>query len=500
MKKLFMRQIFFKQTLLLFAVAILAGGCKRSFLDVNENPNIPTVTDASFVFSNALNITARNMTITINEPGAIWSGMWAQSTDFIPQKESTLSISPGDFNFWDVIYDNQADYNYVVSNAPKEGKAYLVGPSKVMMAHNFQVLVDLYNNVPFEDALKGTDVINPKYQKGQTIYEGLITMLNDAIVSLKANAFPSADGAVDIVFGGNTAKWIRFANSLKLRILMRQSLISGRSAYIDQQIAAVSSEGFLRADENVEVNPGFLKAVNKINPFYNLYGWTDQDVLAGRGTLTRMNAQIVNYLRTNTDPRLSRVVAPRASDGTFTGIPLGSRNTQFTATGSAGIGPHQIVFGQFAKPVMIMTAAESMLLQAEAKLRFPTSTASFPSAQTLYVNGVTESFKVTGVTNPVAGAAAITGAGGYADYAAATDKLALILTQKWVAFTNYNGMECWSEVRRTNIPVITPSIGAPGKPLPLRLLYPTSEINTNIANLTAEGAIDIFSNKVFWDN
>jgi hypothetical protein len=495
-----MKQIFLKISFTILAISFLATGCKRSFLDVNENPNTPTITDTRFVFSNALSLTARNLTLTVNEPGAMWSGIWAQSTDFIPQKESTLSISNGDFNFWDGLYDNLADYSYVVNNAAKESKSYLVGPSKIMMAHNFQILVDQYNNIPFEDALKGTDVVNPKYQKGVLVYEGLITMINEAIVSLRANAFPASEGAVDVVFGGSTAKWIRFANSLKLRILMRQSLMSGRDAYIQTQLAAISAEGFLQADENVQINPGYLKALNKINPFYGRYGWSDQDVLAGGGTLVRMNAVIVNYLRTNSDPRLSRLVAPRVSDGTYTGIPLGSRATQFTASGSAGIGPHQIVFGQFGKPIMVMSAAESMLLQAEAKLRYPAQTGSWASAQTLYTNGVAESFKVTGVINPVSTAAGITGPGGYADYAAAADKYTLIWTQKWIAFTNYNGMEAWSEVRRTNVPVIPASLGAPTKPLPLRLLYPTSEVNTNINVLTAEGTIDIFTSKIFWDN
>lgn len=496
-----MKQNFFKILLSSFAIAVIATGCKRSFLDVNENPNIPTVTDSRFVFSNALNTTARIMTSTINEPGAMWSGLWAQSNDFIPQKESTLAMSNGDYNFWDGLYDNLADYNYVLNNATTENVKYLVGPSKIMMAHNFQILVDQYNNIPFEDALKGTDVINPKYQKGQIVYEGLITMLNDAIVSLKANSFPSGQGAIDIVFGGNTAKWIRFANSLKLRILMRQSLMSGRDAYIQTQIAAINTEGsgFLMADENVQVNPGYLKASGKINPFYGLYGYTDQDVLAGRGTLTRMNAVIINYLRTNSDPRLARLAYPRVSDGTFTGIPLGSRLNTLTANGSSGIGPHQIVFGQFNKSIVIMTAAESMFLQAEAKLRYPAQTGSWPSAQTLYTNAVAESFKLTGVTNPVANAAGITGPGGYADYAAAADKYVLIWTQKWVAFTNYNGMEAWSEVRRTNTPVIPISLLS-SKPLPLRFLYPTSEINTNIAVVNAEGTIDAFSSKIFWDN
>jgi len=124
-------------------VAALVGtGCKKSFLDVNTNPNsLPTATPA-FVISNALNTTANNM-LSPNETGMYWSGHWTQSNGYI--LSTTLfqyNFTNGDFNYWDNTYDNLQDYQFVLDNAAKYGQAYLKGPAKVMMAYNYQKLVD----------------------------------------------------------------------------------------------------------------------------------------------------------------------------------------------------------------------------------------------------------------------------------------------------------------------------------------------------------------------
>ena len=77
----------------------------------------------------------------------------------------------------------------------------------------------------------------------RAVYESLISSLDAAIVELKANPFASAFAGADIMFAGNTTKWIRFANSLKLRILMHQSRVAGREAYITSEINKIVTEG-----------------------------------------------------------------------------------------------------------------------------------------------------------------------------------------------------------------------------------------------------------------
>ncbi len=86
------------------------------------------------------------------------------------------------------------------------------------------------------DALKGVGSLAPKFDDQKAVYEDLIKLLDEALVDIKANAFASAFTSSDIIFKGNTTKWARFANSLKLRILMRQARISGRDSYIKTEI------------------------------------------------------------------------------------------------------------------------------------------------------------------------------------------------------------------------------------------------------------------------
>jgi hypothetical protein len=110
-----------------------------------------------------------------------------------------------------------------------------------MKAYLMQIIVDHYGNAPYTDALKGVSSLTPKFDDQKAIYEDLIKVLDTAIANIKANPFTGALVGSDITTagtlkGGSSTKWIKFANSLKLRILIRQSRMTGRDAYITTEI------------------------------------------------------------------------------------------------------------------------------------------------------------------------------------------------------------------------------------------------------------------------
>ena len=147
-----------------------------------------------------------------------------------------------------------------------------------------------------------------------------------------------------------------------------------------------------------------------------------------------------------------------------------------------------------------MTAAEAHFLMAEAKQRFPAVTLP-GTAQSYYETGVRESFRILGVANPVASANVLLASGKVnADWAASPNKLEAIAIQKWLALTNFNGLEAWSEYRRTGLPVTPQSLAVsdPNK-RPVRLFYPNTELGSNEANVKAQGTIDVFNTRLFWD-
>ena len=184
------------------------------------------------------------------------------------------------------------------------------------------------------------------------------------------------------------------------------------------------------------------------------------------------------------------------------GVPFGI-SSGYLSQNTSYIGPSQIKKGEFARPMILMTNAESQFLLAEAKQRYGAGVNLTGTAQSYYEQGVKESFRITGTTAAYGAAAAttlLTSGFDLADWTASPDKLKAIWMQKWIALVNYNGLEAWSEYRRTNFPVTPPSAStAANAPRPLRLFYPQAELASNGENVTAQGNIDVFATRLFWD-
>jgi len=496
------------------AFLVLVGtGCKKDYLDVNTNPNsLPTATPA-YVLANALNVTAANM-VTPNETGMVWSGHWTQSNGYIISTTLfSYAFTNGDFNYWDNTYDNLYDYQYVIDNATKYSQEYLKGPAKVMKALNYQKLVDLYGNIPFTEALKGVDNLAPKFDDQKAVYEGLIVLLDDAIKDLKANAFASTYAGSDIIFKGSNTNWIKFANSLKLRILMRQAKVSGRDAYISAEVNKIFAEGTgILSGTDAGVNPGYVASAGQINPFYDLYGYSETNARRAYNNWPRGTEFVINTLKSTGDTvRLKRIYYAIGNENganpgvstkdevaaNYVGVPYGSSAGFLPAVTSAP-GPSVLVKGAYNKPYILMTAAEAQLNLAEAKQRYGTSINFTGTAQSYYEAGVKESYRILGASSADATRLLASGVQDI-DFAASTNKLQAIGYQKWLTFANYNGLEAWSEYRKNNYPAIPQSKNYVGTARPLRLYYPGTELGSNGANVNAQGTVDPLATRIFWD-
>lgn len=495
-------------------VALVGSACKESFFDINTNPNSLPTASPSYVFTNALNTTSTNM-IGPNETGSYWSGQWTQGNGYIIS--TTLfayNFTNGDFNYWDGYYDNLQDYQFVINNADSYNQKYLKGPAKIMKAMLYQQLVDMYGNVPYTDALKGTEVLAPKFDDQKAIYESLIKVLDEALVDLKANPFASAFTGSDIVFKGNTTKWAQFANSLKMRILIRQAKVSGKDAYIKTEINKIVSEGsgFITGEEVGVGGPTFyLATAGKLNPIYERWGYTASGAKQALNNYPRLTQFLFTGLKAAGDTlRLKRIAyANGGESGTpgvstqkeiaanYNGTPFGVSSGYLPANTSS-LGPSLLVKGEYNRPYILMTASEVQFLLAEAKQRF--SDVTLPgTAQSYFEAGIVQSFRVLGANT--AGAANFKGSkiNNY-DWDASTDKLAAIAIQKWIALTNFSGLEAWAEYRRTNLPVTPQSIQIVGETKrPLRFFYPNTELGSNGENVKAQGTIDVFATRLFWD-
>lgn len=504
-----------KLLLAIGTIGVLTTGCKKGFLDVNENPNTPGSSRSDFQFTGAAGNTANTMTGP-NQLGGAWTGIYGFSTSFTGGgQQKTYVFTNTDFNYWDGIYDNITDYNYVVSNGEAQGYGYLVGPAMIMRAYQYAKLVDVYNNIPYSAAFNIVGDVTPSYDDGQAVYEDLIKKLDDAITRIKAATFPSS-APEDIVFKGNKTNWIKLANSLKLRMLIRQTAISGRDAYITTEINKIITEGSGLLTTNAFINPTYAKQTGKLNPWYSNMGYNENDVEQQNHRFYKVNAFLINFLKNTNDIfRLQRKANPivQGYDGNptnpanYAGVRLGQQSGA-TETIVSSVGSSMVTLGDATRGVSLFTAAEAFFLQAEAAQRY----GLFGDAATLYQSGVIEGFKLdagisqggtTTATAQVATDAAnayLAAGGDNVNFAASTNKISAIIHQKWIALANFDNFTAWNEWKRTGFPAVPVSdqAGSTTKQ-PRRLYYPLSEQNTNLENLQAQGTINVYDGRIFWD-
>lgn len=506
---------------ILFLGALLAGTLMVSscndYLDINENPNQAVVSTPEYTLATALNASAGRL--NLKEIGAFWAGQWSPSgsvSGFVPEKTYDITTNFRTAN-WNNIYDNLIDYKYVEAEARKQKKRALIGMALTMKAVEFQQLVDTYGNVPFSDALKGTDVIRPKYDNASDIYDALEVILDSARMHLAVpvSGTNPSPGASDLFFAGDVASWLKFANTVKLRILLRQSGVAAKQAHIAAAIMEMGNTPATYVTADVLSSPGYVKSSGKMNQFYENYGFTAGDAKAGNHDFYCYQAFFIDQLILSNDSRLPRLayLPTNTAFPTYRGVPLGEGSDEYLYTKISGFGPAFIpptgnattAAALVTRKMPVMLLAESKFLQAEAIQR-GYMTGSAVTAQQHYEGAIQASYNYLGVVD---GPDVDTDNDEALDYysqainnvsfVTSSNKIEAIITQKWISLAGVNGLEAWAEFRRTGFPNVPLSTRAGSNPHPVRLLYPLSEYSTNGTNVEAEGTINQFTSKIFWD-
>lgn len=499
---------------LIFAILFFSTGCKKGFLtDLAVNPNQPSQAPASLILPPILTGYAANTHFGATSIG-LWMGYYSISGGYsVSNQTITYYVSAGSPSNWDNIYSLLKNAAYIESNSASDPNgAYSVAAAKILKAWGFQILVDGYGNVPYSQAFKGSENFFPTYDDAKSIYDSSIAQLDNAINII--NNAPSTTtnlGSNDVMFEGDMTQWAKFANTLKLRFLIRESnIITASDA--QTELAKTASIGYLTAD--AMVNPGYLNTAGKQNPFWASYGTTPGGSLVSDGyNYLRAGGAGVNFFKDSSDSRLFYVYAPDnsrpdnpdffitdANPSDYHGVYYGDRTAASAQNnkGTAGIG-HGVMSG-FDASVPLMTAAESYFLQAEAAMRGWIS----GNAKTLMNSGITASYEYLYSQAGEAGADAAA-----ADYINnhknMVADLKTIITQKWAALDGVNCFEAWTEYRRTGFPSsnilpLTKAAGAGSVHIPTKLMYPTSEQNTNQSNYNAAVAKgnDPQATKIFW--
>lgn len=525
----------FKSFTLLSIIAMIGfNSCKKSDFNINKNPNQATDSTVSYdvILPSALDATGAavgtNWGFLQN-----WMGYWARSGTYAPSVvEETYQITTSFGNgIWNSLYNNLYDYDVMQRKATVANANFYAGIARIMKAHNFGLLVDVYNDVPYSAALKGNNNTTPKYDKGADIYKDLFRQIDSGMALIKSATedLNKNISTNDIMFGarlGNSfgaeqTMWYKFGNTLKLRLLVH--LMNGVNTTtltpgfdVPGEFAKIQAEGsgFLGMGQDASVNPGYRQ--DKPNPYYNSYkadvtgAQTANNVYYGANAYALGDNTYYGYYKYDGDPRtnLFYLAGTKGLEGVKYGLPS---NTINKAGAIAGIGNGLVK--SYSQDQWVLTAGESFFLQAEAQQRgFLPGTAAVSLRQ-----GVIENMRLLGVTDPIGSADDyISSNATYpdVDITAPGGGIYTILTQKWFAFNGFAPFESWTDYRRTDFVLgANPAVGYdPGPPIsvspqlpsginhiPIRLLYPQTEYNYNPANVKAEGTINQFTSHIFWD-
>lgn len=485
-----------------------------NFLDVNEDPNNPSseivnpeiVLAATQVYTYSVlagTSVPNNPAVTqdnMNQLGNLMMNNWSRdvgaSNSSYYFNEHTYNVT-SDFyaGIFENLYLRTSNYTFI-QNTTKPGYDNYIAIAKILKSFYFQYLVDLYGDIPYTEAHLRGENLTPQYDEGLSIYRDLVIQLENA-VTLIDNA-PSGTfnpGNNDVMLQGDMEMWKKFANTLKLRILLRESGRAASASYIATEMAELQSSGaeFLGPNDNVTINPGYSASVNQQNGFASMFLNTN-DEFKNNYSSTAATKYTVTYLSSTNDERLTRIYSETsAGPGTYNGHQQGDVLDTSTNYPVSHVGPGLLMSS--SQDGLVFTAAESLLLQAEAVQKgYLTG-----SAQSLYESAITESYKLLGLTTADA-STYYSQSINLVGWNASANKTEAIINQKWIALNGINGGEIWIENTRTGYPSHVPlSTVAPGTSRPIRLLYPSSEIAGNTANVPQQNESEAFTSKIFWN-
>lgn len=428
---------------------------------------------------------------------------------------------------WNAYYDVLRNNALLYKRASEENMEFHQGVSLVMRAFMFGLITDLWGDAPYTDALRGDEddltYIFPKFDAQETIYTGIIGELEQAngLLSKSSSEYIGIIGNADVYFGGEPAKWRKFANSLLLRYYMR----------ISEKMPEVAKAGVEKIAGNPSQYPIITEAADDATMAFVGNSASDSwphnlefDTEAGSNyRRLKMCATLVNQMQALNDPRLaiwanrvqiSLKVDPSLPAGTdkiegnvrylspdkvagisidqdpeYVGMPpswsssVPSSYNLNPTPGQLSNNPHvsflNDIYKEASGPLLkarLLSAAEVHFILAEAAIKGW----SVGNGQEHYNQGVEQSLRAWTVGNA------------YADYidnagVVYEGTIEQVMEQKWIASWTA-ATEAWFDYRRTGYPDLKAGPAALRRVLPVRFYYMQDELNINRQN--AEQALE----------
>ena len=349
-----MKKIDRKSITLIIAFTLIAFSCTQDFEEINTNPNAPDkLSNPGLLLP----------TILRESMDDYFTGSWRRGNviaDYLAnQFVSAFDFTPADaseYFLWG-FYGHMRNVNAMYEIAGDLGNQNYQGIALVIKSFMFQNLTDIYGEIPYSQATQAKENINfPEYDTQEAIYNGILADLETA-----NNMLAPANGGVtgDILYGGDITKWKKFANSLRLRCLLR---ISGRKDTSAEIAAIVGNPNkyplFEKNSDQAALQ--YLDELGNEFPRYRASNFASS---------TRASETMVERFKTMNDPRLFVFAQPTPSTAAgnnpeYLGVPNGIANEDLYNGGQANQSPPGLLWASITWDAELSspTAAQSLLM------------------------------------------------------------------------------------------------------------------------------------------
>ncbi|WP_372773226.1 SusD/RagB family nutrient-binding outer membrane lipoprotein [Mangrovibacterium sp.] len=419
-----------KNIIFLLAIFILGLTSCDNYLDINVDPNSPSSENVTsdMIFPGVEMNLASSYGDFLRITGGYYSQHYAHSfgtSNYVDYSQFKMSAtrSSGTYTQLTTRVLNNLETVRQQSEESEEWGTYLAATT--LRVFTYQTLVDAYGEVPYTESLD-LENISPAYDEGETVYNGILAELDFAL----SKASTSSVVCTNFLFATSTAdEWIKFANALKLRILMRISNVSN----VQSELAAlVAEDNFPTSD--VSFDDCWADETGKANPFYQeeyatYFGSTQINIVA--------NIAYMQTMLESNDPRVAAFFETNGSGEYKGGVSGTNFSTSSTYQSSYFCRP---VF-EYDMPVYLITVSEVEFFLSEYHARYGTAT----DAEAHYKAAIEASFSSAGLT----GAEDIY----TSQYPWNTANYKKVIgLQKWIALGGTNNFEAWCEMRRLKYP------------------------------------------------
>lgn len=501
-------------------VCVAFTSCE-DYLDVNnDQSNNPLAENLApnQMLAGAISNYTNHQTTTLADFGNKSAYVWGlnngfTSTDPIYDYQFSSNSFTANFENTYLFADNFQDI--VDKKATHPNFSYHFGVAKLFKVMCMDYITALYGDAPYSQAFSRSNS-TPKYDDDKAIIPALFAELDEAKAYLNADpSVTQALGSEDIVFHGDTTLWLKYVETIELKLALRLSKTT------DPALVALRNSRFALLDatqnfvnQDVTVNPGYNETtLAQRTPVFRVYGrdeafaaWTSANRANAAGDFAaRLLNGTINDGNITTglvDPRRARIFTLAPVVGNVQGIfpPAEISRVASFYFGRLGSSVPVADANASGRNAYLMLAAESYFLQAEAFQRGFLS----GDAHQAFNDGITASFafystpwgNLTAANippiNPVTYIANIDAKNGLG-WTGSADKISAIMTQKYIALANWHGIELYLDHLRTGFPVLPLPFGVLKANRPNRLIYPSSEYSSNSGNVPAVSNDELFT-------